>query len=223
MRVDIGQWLGSLNWGSVADWFTGLLTAGTLFVAVMILYTDRRSKRRAAADAFSTWQRLMGTHAVKGKANFTVEVNSYNAGDRPVPFAIIIPSPIGEEQWPGNVITTKGPISPGTHDVHEIPLEESYTKTPLLIVFTDGYGRRWIRGLTTNRYISRRTIRRTWRKWGKVHPMNMLWDFGIPAKKVRRVRDAEMKAWDEKWAAEQAARASEQVAKPKKRARRKNG
>jgi len=196
--------MGEVDWGSVADWFTGILTAGTLFVAVMILYLDRRSKRRASADSLTSWTVLMGTHAVKDKANFTVEVNVYNAGDRPIPFAMVAPGPHALEQWPGQILR-HGPIAPGDHVASEVGLEFSWENTPLYLLFTDANGKRWIRSLQVNRYITKRMVRRMWTKWNDHNPYNMLWEGTIKPEKLKAMREARMEAWNHTAATEPAA------------------
>lgn len=189
--------MGELNWGSVADWFTGLLTAGTLFIAVMILWNDRRTKKRASADGFASWQRLMGTRAVKGKANYTVEVHVFNAGDRPIPFVIAIPAPGGKEQWPGVMVSLE-PIQPGQQVIQEVGLEESWERTPLLLMFRDGYGKSWVRSLKTGQYVRKREVKQAWKKYGSENPYNMLWDWFVQPKELQAARDGEMKEWKDK-------------------------
>ena len=162
---EIGKWLDTIEWGSAAEWVSGLFTAGALVFAVILWRGDRRRSRRALADGFATWQVFMGTHAVKDKANFTVEVHAYNAGDRPIPFTMLMVKP-GSPQHALQTMGTK-PIPPQSEIIGSVGFENLWYDSPLLLMFRDGNGQTWLRDLASNKYVRKRQVNKWYRQYGR--------------------------------------------------------
>ncbi len=208
------DWFSSINWGTVPDWVTGLLTAATLFLAVMILLGDRRRAKRAEADAFSTWPVFMGTHAVPDLPDYAVELHAYNAGDKPILYTMVMVRP-GSPQHALQTMSTK-PIPPQTEVVSKIGFDNIWYDSPLLIQFRDARGQTWLRDVNTNKYIGKSQVNKWYRKYGKTRAGMYHFLF------TNRNRDLIKKDMEEqrlRWEAEEAARVPEKTRKKRGRVR----
>lgn len=187
-----------LNWGSIPDWFAAIGTVGALFLGFGILLRERAHSRRAAADAFVTWENRALTfrypETTKKKRTgrdvpkedhesvFLIWLESYNSGSSPVIDPGLNspndgPHPLSESLVGESHAFTK--VSPGEQTYRQIAVTVPALDVGLLVIsFTDGSGHRWHRMLKTNRYISDRKYRRmmkhpNWYANKKVSPANI--------------------------------------------------
>jgi hypothetical protein len=84
-EMSIGAWWTSQQWGSVADWFTGILTALSVFLVIWLLRGDRNRDRSRQANALSVWATPNLTLDKAKPYRATIYV--FNAGDEPIPVA----------------------------------------------------------------------------------------------------------------------------------------
>jgi hypothetical protein len=152
----------SIEWGSVADWISGVGTAGALVLAFIIILRDRLKDDRRLADAFITWMTFAMTRAVKGKADWTVTIRGYNAGSTPVVGTMIWNLSEAPNIYRQTMKIQKGDmsISPGETVVSEIGLDHDPRGNRFLIRFVDSSGRIWLRDIDTGKYLSKRQEKR---------------------------------------------------------------
>ncbi|EPD85161.1 hypothetical protein HMPREF1529_01776 [Microbacterium sp. oral taxon 186 str. F0373] len=147
-------WWDSQAWGTVPDWFAAVGAVGALLVALGILLTDRRARRRELAEAVNGAWPANGT----SEADF-FELNAtiYNAGSKPA-YAVAVRTYVAglydrslellthndvreddyEQMPPGATLRfstrIKGSMADHMNDV--------------LLTFVDGNGRAWVRNLS---------------------------------------------------------------------------
>ena len=151
-------------WSFIASAFAAVGTVGTLVLAVLILAADRRRSVSANADSLVTWLRIKSTRAAKNKPDWVLVVNAYNAGDRPIPFSMIVPKPGDNADFPGIVLQLT-PIAPGETAIREVPLEDDPRRHVFWLWFRDARSKSWFRDLQANKYVSKREIRSLYRKY----------------------------------------------------------
>jgi hypothetical protein len=150
------NWVASLEWGSVAEWFAAVGTVGALYFSLVLFVAERRRIRRAPADAFTTWSiRRMGGKTRPRLKGLTLY--AHNSGVTPIAVAIVS-SPHGEPgqftQMINRVEGTLMPIAPGESITRELKFgKEPPDPNRVLIHITDGGGRQWWRRLETGRYM----------------------------------------------------------------------
>jgi len=174
--MDLGaflHWLDTRQWGSVADWFSGCLTAGALILGLVILFSDRRSARRSLADGFVTWTAPMtvvrpyhGTeHGV-----WSLTVYCHNTSGAPITFARVILI-----RWNAPFQTME--FEPDTGD-WQIPIDGKGSASFVLqtnpneirpyVEFSDARGNRWVRDAQANKLVSARKWNRIWTRAIKI-------------------------------------------------------
>lgn len=166
----LGTLLGTLSLGSIADWFAAVGTVGAFAVTIWIILHDRGERRRAQADAFVTYTQVSGTHAVPGKAPWTIRLYSHNTSSQPIPYTELRSVPGAEEfQMQTLKIGKKGhlAIAPGESIKTEIGFEHDPRNVQLVLYFKDSAGRTWAREVRSNEYLSMSTRKRYKRAWAR--------------------------------------------------------
>ena len=159
----------TINFGSVADWFTGLLTAGTLFLAVWILRSDRKRARRAIADSLVTWVATTTRGGGDDDEEVIMTVFARNVGEHPIPNAYVAVPPHHRVRGVHPMkLTDKGqiPVEPGDRIETRLALDPATPDLPVFIRFRDSRGQTWTRDVRTNKYVSDRRWDRLLKHYG---------------------------------------------------------
>ncbi|TFD15517.1 hypothetical protein E3T26_06965 [Cryobacterium sp. TMT1-21] len=161
----IGVFWNRLEWGSVAQWVSGLLTAGSLYLGLTILRRDRDKADLLSADAFVVWSDTIKITATV--PNYFVTVSSFNGGDMPIinPYLMAYSNPGFK---PINMLVNRkandiGVIIEGK-ERNQISFDSGNVDPEtlkLFIVFRDARGYEWRRTLDFGKYMSQRQI--NWR------------------------------------------------------------
>ena len=70
----------AIDWGDVATWFTGIVTAGSLWIAFLILRSDRKKEESAQARLVAAWT----TTNLSESGEFTLELAIWNRSSLPI-------------------------------------------------------------------------------------------------------------------------------------------
>ncbi|QHC66841.1 hypothetical protein GSU68_09900 [Rathayibacter sp. VKM Ac-2759] len=178
--------------GSAADWVTGLLTFATLLVALLVLQKDRLKDARSSADGFVTWREVVSSRAVVEMPDWYIHVHGFNAGAKPIPFTMLMVKPGS----PQHVLRAfqREPIQPGAEIETKVGFENDPSDSPLLLYFRDAHGKGWLRDLQTNRYVSRRQVKKWYRAHGDTgiglyHFLFSSWNQSKIAKRMKEIGD----------------------------------
>jgi hypothetical protein len=161
----IGVFWNRLEWGSVAQWVSGILTAGSLYLGLTILRRDRDKADRLSADAFVVWSDIV--ILTTSKPQYFVHVTSFNSGNMHIinPYLMAYSSP-GVKSVKS--LAKRKPTDIGVviepNERNEISFDCGVVDPEtlkLFIVFRDTRGYEWRRTLDFGKYMSQRQI--NWR------------------------------------------------------------
>ena len=146
----LGQLLGTLQMGNVAEWVGAIATVGALFWAFLVFKADRLRSKRAEADRFTSYivsTTYMGDYS-------TAKYEFFNAGDTPVPLAyLVVRQTNGGDRIPlkfnGSYV-----LLPGAQMSFRLRLERHSSETYSYVYFRDSHNREWLRDITTGKYVS---------------------------------------------------------------------
>lgn len=148
-----------VEWGSVADWVSGLATAGTLILMYLLLRKEsaalkanreqilraERDRERAQARLVSAW--VGDIHAstpVGQREKWIVHLHVRNGSDEPVS-DVEVHVLVEDTQ----MVRRCPVLGPGVNDIDPIGIPRSDSEHPNVgeahILFTDAEGRRWER------------------------------------------------------------------------------
>jgi hypothetical protein len=158
------EFIASLNWGSVADWFTGIVTAATLAVALLIIVGDRKRRATEHADAFVTWFEIVTFTGSKSGTRHEFAIFGYNSGTLPVAYALLSgPYDAGGRTDPSQLEPVLGAddqgdttINPGSRFKETLQRTEIPDPTKYVVEFADGTGKVWRRRLSDGRYFGQK-------------------------------------------------------------------
>jgi hypothetical protein len=158
----LGVFVRSQEWGSWAEWFTGLVTAGTLLIAILIIRRDRKKEERADADSFLAWQSML--IGIPDHSTFTMHVQFFNAGNSPI-LRVTIRTPPGAKEFAYQGLK-RGPhediwiVKPRESAETFVSLSELEIHPGLIVTFQDRRGRFWARDIDSNVYVKDRQLKK---------------------------------------------------------------
>jgi len=149
-------------WTLIAEWFAAVGTVGALFLGIGLYIREKRDRRHAAADAFVTWHHLMFIDSGNKPVTWTLTIHAFNGGSTPIPFAIVV-APEGTPTHLHEFLTARDNKMNAIHPGETVEKSISFSEEPYLgavfVRFSDSKGRRWIRHLVQNSYISERSFK----------------------------------------------------------------
>jgi hypothetical protein len=164
-----GMWWDTFDWGTVPAWVGSILTSVSVFLALLILFTDKKKDRRAMADSFVTWLELSGIQSGTD-IKWSVDVHAFNAGSHPIPYAAVL-SPKDDQgrdftsirleditfDTINNMPAANQSISPkaSASTKYEYAVKRPDI-TEFIMMFSDGAGKVWFRRMNNNKYMSTR-------------------------------------------------------------------
>lgn len=151
-RMDLSKWLGSLDWGNVAEWVAAIATVGALFWAFLVFRADRIRASRAEADRFSSFISSTTREGQKTTAKFEF----FNAGDTPIPLAYLIVRQLDGGYRIPLKIRKSYVLLPGAGLGFRLDLAQHVHETFSYVYFRDSHNRDWLRDIVTGRYVSTR-------------------------------------------------------------------
>ncbi|OHT89199.1 hypothetical protein [Mycobacteroides saopaulense] len=168
-------------WGTVGQWVSGLISAGALLLALHILLRDRNIRQRAQADKVACW--------LEFSEHDDAAVHLINTSDMPIfrPTVTAIPKYpwlVWFWRWRRPCFhTNKNPAKGDHRDYAQLDFKpytqgiqidkDEYQMQPLglrysfrlyvvCVEFRDASNQRWIRNLSTGKYVGRRYRLRRW-------------------------------------------------------------
>jgi len=144
---------GSIQWGTVPDWFAAVGTVGAFAATLVILSLDRRRSRRAPADGLVLWTtRTFQTTARGDKQSITV--HAYNTSAGPVPTANVV-SKVDGNDYVNEVLSADAggfkEIAPGSKTEVNIDVVHYIDDSNLFVFFVDHHGRQWVKRVSDGR------------------------------------------------------------------------
>lgn len=157
-----------MNWGSVADWVSGLGTLAAVLFALFLYQREKRDKRYKYADNFVTRREIRPP--LHDEDTRSVFISLVNTGTAPIPFAFVIgaedvagnvhlqlfsfvPSPSGRNAF-GSSGTWQPTVPPGARVVATFTYPRDVEIGEYLVVMQDAAGASWYREVVANRFIS---------------------------------------------------------------------
>ena len=149
----IGAWWNHQEWGNVAQWVSGLLTAGSLFLGFTILRRDRDKAARSSADAFVTWVKAKKTDSRDG-VRYETTVYGYNAGDLPILDPQVRIRQGGDRPSMARSFgLALNAIGPSVEAQSRFDLDLPPISSRFIVTFKDAMGQEWARDVRTAKYI----------------------------------------------------------------------
>jgi hypothetical protein len=143
----------NIDWGDVATWFTGVVTAGSFWLGFTILRSDRKKEERSQASRFLIWSFIKGRLEWDG---LELVVSVWNTSDQPIFLPMLIGNP--RDVGPGISFFSN---ATGALETHLRPGHESEAHVPigpdrrppdgLVVTFTDAMGTEWVHELERGR------------------------------------------------------------------------
>lgn len=167
------EWCGTIDWGDAPTWFATILASVSVFLALLILFTDKRRARRAE------FMKVVPRHMVESKdGDTTLRVVVYNANEHPIPMVVL-------HVWSGLIWTRrvlrgeKYPfaISPQEEGRVGVPLTEDLQDHNYYLEVVDSLGESWYRGVRSLKPISKRRVKR-WNKRNDCEEVKRLGETG---------------------------------------------
>ncbi|MWV58216.1 hypothetical protein [Rathayibacter sp. VKM Ac-2754] len=167
-----------IEWGSVADWVSGVGTLAAFGLGLKLLFDDRTRSRRRPADAFASWTQINITRHLTniGVLEWKLTVNVHNSGTEPIIWASVAgPEDISETSYipvharrdshqnPYTVRGEDGPILKDSSRSVELIYKEEHELSEFFLEFADSHGVHWVRHLDTLKYMPERVHRKTHR------------------------------------------------------------
>ncbi|MEB0287217.1 hypothetical protein QN355_11695 [Cryobacterium sp. 10S3] len=160
---EFGQWWSSQEWGSVGQWFSGLLTAATLATTLLLLSANRKKDTHAQADSFLSLE-----DTVMDETGIHWRVRLVNASDGPISGVIVRSRPHAEEfayqgiepeeDSEGLRYKDFGLIRTDEERMVLIVRDKLYGNPGFILRFNDSRSHTWYRELKNGRYLSEREI-----------------------------------------------------------------
>jgi hypothetical protein len=173
-------------WGTVGQWVSGIASSGALMVGASVLAVDLHRKRRAQASSVVAWiATLPGGQDVKITVQNlsdqpifdygtvlqpkpTAEVDQIVAANhsKSIPHTNLPPPGHKSDEWTVKMLSAhEGEdldfvLAPGKTNSTTQKLDYSRRAYDFYVLFTDAYGRRWVRNARTNRLLGHRDARR---------------------------------------------------------------
>ena len=145
----------------MADWVSGLATAGSLILGFSILWRDRRKADQAEATQVVTW--------FVNHPNNTVQLSVTNGGSRPIVHVAFCLASVDKQQneaalW--RIHNIASVLAPGEGSSFQLPFNEFHANTlyPSYVQFRDANGISWRRNVRSGK-LRRTKVGLSYRQW----------------------------------------------------------
>lgn len=153
------SWWSTIDWGNAPEWLAAIFTSVSLFLALFIVFSDKRRYRRVE------FMKVVPHHTVESANDkTTLKIVAYNANDHPIPMVLL-------HAWTGLIYTKRivrteaAPFAIGPKEEGRVAIEltEKFQDRNHYLEVIDSLGQRWYRGAQTNKPIHRLRVK-IWRK-----------------------------------------------------------
>lgn len=164
-----GDWWPTITWGSAGEWVSGVGALATLLFTVGLVLVQRRNSRKEQVNAVSAYREGVSSVDTPDASYWTYKLQVDNASSGMIRRISLAPL---HEEYAHKMLPVKNGSAMRFKAGDSVNARFNFPnfdpkEVPMLIVIVDQRGVTWYRNIEEDKYVSRKYLRKQWKKLSK--------------------------------------------------------